>query len=107
VVVRLKKIISALSMSLILLYTSPVYALIISDPDVKQLELTRVQKIIGYLQWIGFIIAVLILILYGIKYVMATANEKADLKGGFIKYLIGAVLIAGASTIAGWMFGLY
>jgi hypothetical protein len=60
--------------------------------------------ILGYFQWAGFIIAVGILIFFGIKYVMATANEKADLKGGFLKYVIGAVLIALAPSIASWIF---
>ena len=32
---------------------------------------------------------------------MASANEKADLKKGSINYVIGAVLVAAASTIVG------
>jgi uncharacterized BrkB/YihY/UPF0761 family membrane protein len=64
----------------------------------------KAATILGYIQWGGFIIAVGILVAFGIKYVMATANEKADLKSGFVKYLIGAVLIAAGPTIATWIF---
>lgn len=62
------------------------------------------NKILGFVQWAGYAIAVGMLIYVGIKYVMASANEKADLKNSLIKYVIGAVLIAGAVTIAGWVF---
>ena len=37
---------------------------------------------------------------------MVPANEKADIKSSLVKYVIGAILIAGASTIAGWIFTL-
>ena len=58
------------------------------------------------MQWIGYAIAIGMLVFVGIKYVMASANEKADLKNSLIKYVIGAVLIAGAVTIAGWIFAI-
>lgn len=62
------------------------------------------NTILGFVQWVGYAIAIGMLIYVGIKYVMASANEKADLKNSLIKYVIGAVLIAGASTIAGCVF---
>lgn len=64
------------------------------------------NKILGFVQWVGYAIAIGMLIYVGIKYVMAAANEKADLKNSLIKYVIGAVLIAGATTIAGWVFSI-
>ena len=63
-------------------------------------------KILGYIQWVGYAIAIGMLIYIGIKYTMASASEKADLKGYMIKYVIGAVLISGAVTIAGWFRGI-
>lgn len=41
-----------------------------------------------------------ILIYIGIKYVMSGANERAELKGTFSKYLIGVALIVLCTTIA-------
>ena len=64
------------------------------------------NKILGFVQWAGYAIAVGMLIYVGIKYVMASANEKADLKNSLIKYVIGAVLIAGAATISQWIFAI-
>lgn len=62
-----------------------------------------VSKILGLLQWIGYAFAIGMLIFIGIKYTMSAANEKADLKKGLINYVIGAILIAGAATICGWL----
>ena len=57
-------------------------------------------KIIGGLQAIGNIIAVGILVVLGIKYMMGSAEEKAEYKKTMIPYVIGAVLIFAASNIA-------
>ena len=62
--------------------------------------------IVGTLQWVGYAIAIGMLVFIGIKYVMASANEKADLKQSLVKYVIGAVLIVFATTIAKWVFTL-
>lgn len=62
-----------------------------------------VTNILGAIQWVGYAFAVGMLIYIGIKYVMSAANEKADLKKGAINYVIGAIIIAGASTICGWI----
>ena len=62
-----------------------------------------VQKVLGAIQWIGYAFAIGMLIYIGIKYTMSAANEKADLKKGLINFIIGAVIIAGASTICGWL----
>ncbi len=64
---------------------------------------TAVSKILGAIQWIGYAFAIGMLIYIGIKYTMSAANEKADLKKGLINFVIGALIIAGASTICGWI----
>ena len=64
------------------------------------------NTIIGVMQWFGYAIAIGMLVFIGIKYVMASANEKADLKNALIRYVVGAVLIVFAVTIAGWVFSL-
>ena len=58
------------------------------------------SKIIGALKGIGTIVAVAILIVIGIKYMMGSAEEKAEYKKVMIPYLIGAVLIFAAPYIA-------
>ena len=56
--------------------------------------------LVGILQVIGIIAAVAILIVLGIKYMMGSAEEKAEYKKTMIPYIIGAVFIFGASAIA-------
>ena len=58
-----------------------------------------VSSILGFLQWFGYAVAIGMLIYIGIKYVMAPANDRAVLKDALIKYTMGAILIAGASTV--------
>lgn len=60
------------------------------------------NKVLGYIQWFGYVIAVGMLLFIGIKYMMSSANEKADLKKGSINYVIGAVLVATAATVVGF-----
>lgn len=58
-------------------------------------------QIMGVLQTVGIVISIIILIVLGIKYMMGSAEEKAEYKKTMIPYLVGAVLIFGASAIAG------
>ena len=58
------------------------------------------KKIMGAVQGIGIGVAVIILVVVGIKYMMGSAEEKAEYKKTMIPYVVGAVLIGAASTIA-------
>lgn len=53
----------------------------------------------GILMIIARFVAVIALIVIGIKYVMASAQEKADLKGKLVIYTIGVFVIFAASFI--------
>lgn len=64
----------------------------------KMLEIG--QKIVGFLQAFGIILSVIILIIIGIKYMMGSAEEKAEYKKTLMPYFIGAVLIFAASAFA-------
>lgn len=57
-------------------------------------------KLMGVIQTAGVVIAVIILMVLGIKYMMGSAGEKAEYKKTMIPYLVGAILIFAASTIA-------
>lgn len=58
------------------------------------------ENIMGVVQIAGVVIAVVILMILGIKYMMGSAEEKAEYKKTMIPYLVGAILIFAASTIA-------
>lgn len=49
---------------------------------------------------VGIVLAVVILMVLGIKYMVGSAEEKADYKKSMIPYLIGAVVLFGAAGIA-------
>ena len=101
-----KTIIYLMIISIILILPSTILAFGgINDPNPKPLEGTdnMVGKILGIIQWIGYAIALGMLIYIGIKYTMSAANEKADLKRASVNFIIGAIIIAGAATICGWV----
>ena len=58
------------------------------------------SRIVNIITTIGIIVAVIVLLVLGIKYMMGSAAEKAEYKKTMIPYLVGAVLIFGASAIA-------
>lgn len=61
-------------------------------------------KIIGGIQSVGTVISVMILVVLGIKYMLGSAEERAEYKKTMIPYLIGSVLIFGAVTIASMVY---
>ena len=58
------------------------------------------NKLMGVLQVVGILTAVIILMVLGIKYMMGSAEEKAEYKKTMMPYIIGAILIFAAATIA-------
>lgn len=57
--------------------------------------------IVRILQVIGVAAAIIMLVFLGIKYVSAAPAEKADIKKGAVIYIVGAVLLLGATVIIG------
>lgn len=59
------------------------------------------SKIATILRAIGTVLLVVVLMVLGIKYMMGSAEEKAEYKKTMIPYLVGAILVFGATQIAG------
>lgn len=71
-----------------------------TDPSKVDSKLTTVgSTVLGYIQVIGTFIAVGVLMFLGIRYMTASANEKADIKKSIIPYIIGAVVLLAAVNI--------
>ena len=62
--------------------------------------------ILGFINLIGIAISVIVLALIGIKYMLGSVEEKAEYKKTMIPYLVGAVLIFLAPTIANTVYTL-
>lgn len=75
--------------------------------NVQTNDLTKVgNNIVTIIQVVGIVIAVIVLLVIGIKYMMGSASEKAEYKKTMIPYLVGAILIFGASAITKVVVGL-
>ena len=61
-------------------------------------------KILGAIRSIAMLISIGVIIVIGIKYMMGSAEEKAEYKKTLLPYLIGAVLVFAASGIASMIF---
>ena len=57
-------------------------------------------QIVDMITTVAIIVAVIVLLVLGIKYMMGSAAEKAEYKKTMIPYLVGAVLVFGAAAIA-------
>ena len=62
------------------------------------------QSAIKIVATAGSVISVIVLVVLGIKYMMGSAEEKAEYKKTLLPYIIGAVFIFAASTIASVIF---
>ena len=56
------------------------------------------QKIVDIISTVGVVIAVIVLLVLGIKYMVGSASEKAEYKKTMIPYLIGVMILFGIST---------
>lgn len=64
------------------------------------------RNIVGLVQTVGVVVAVVILLVLGIKYMMGSAEEKADYKKSMIPYIVGAVLIFASTTVVNIVYNL-
>ena len=75
----------------------------IKVPTIKQVQGGKAEslvgQILGILQFTAVAIALGMLLVIGIKYITASPEGKADIKGTAIAYLIGAVCIFSAVGI--------
>ena len=58
------------------------------------------QVIATWIRNIGLILAVIILMILGVKYILGSVEEKADYKKSMIPYLVGVAILFSAAAIA-------
>lgn len=107
---KIMKVLSILSIvAMLVAVGTPVFAAttignVTINPEAKGNASSTIQDVgnnlMGTIQVVGIVIAVVILMIIGIKYMMGSAEEKAEYKKTMIPYIVGAVLIFAASTIA-------
>ena len=97
------KIVSTILMVLIMLsVANSVFASSLINPGDLTGEGTEGGEEVQALgnQIIGIVVSVLVLVILGIKYMIGSAQEKAEYKKTMIPYVIGAILVFAASTVA-------
>jgi len=57
------------------------------------------ERLLGWIQLIGSIISVIALLILGFRYMFSSVDEKAQLKGVLIYYIVGAVLVFATSNL--------
>lgn len=57
------------------------------------------NKVIGGIQFLGSILSVIVLIIIGVKYIIGSAEEKAEYKETMMPYIIGAIMVFAISNI--------
>ena len=62
--------------------------------------------IVTIMQTVGIVVAVVVLLVIGIKYMVGSAEEKAEYKKTMIPYIVGAILIFAATTIVNVVYNL-
>ena len=62
--------------------------------------------IVTIMQTVGIVVAVVVLLILGIKYMMGSAEEKAEYMKTMIPYLVGAILIFASTTIVNVVYNI-
>ena len=63
-----------------------------------------INTVLGVIQTIGYIVAVVMVMYAGIKFLMSSAGERAKVKETLIPIVIGAIVIMSAVTITAFAF---
>lgn len=108
-----KILITVLCFSMIIVMSATVFATTIGDVEVSPkvdgdgatVAKTVGNNIVGIIKVVGIILSVGCLMILGIKYMMGSAEEKAEYKKTFIPYLVGAILLFGAAAFASQIYG--
>ncbi len=103
-------IFSILAIGVMSYATDPASSVLSSLNGKSSVSATNIQNfgnsIISVIQVVGVVVAVVILLVLGIKYMMGSAEEKADYKKSMIPYLVGAILIFASTTIVKMVYEL-
>lgn len=108
---KISKVLSIMIVALILVASIANIAYAVDPGTIKPVQVTGTNdiktlggKLLSVIQIVGSVVAVIILVVLGIKYMMGSTEEKAEYKKTLIPYIVGAVLIFAASNIASMVY---
>ena len=104
------KILILIIMTIFLLSTAT-YALDLEELTGGGAETGKIHdvgnKLVTYISVISSIVSVIVLVALGIKYMFGSVEEKATYKKTLMPYIIGAVFVFSASSIAGIIYNMF
>ena len=78
-----------------------------NDTNVEASGIKNIGSIIlSGITGVGIVVSVVMVAILGVKYMMGSAEERAEYKKSMLPYLIGAILLFGASAIANMVVSL-
>lgn len=110
------KMVTAIMLTIILINCfTTVFAAVSTNPDgwtgtSSKINDTQVKDfsngVINVVSLVGSAVAIIALIVLGMKYMMGSAEEKAEYKKTLLPYIIGAVMVFGASVLTGFIYNM-
>ena len=64
-------------------------------------------KVLGLIQVASAVLAVVLIAVFGFKFIMGSANEKADYQKSFVPLIVGVVVVFAATSIAKLLFSTF
>ena len=78
-----------------------------NDTNVEASGIKNIGSIIlSGITGVGIVVSVVMVAILGVKYMLGSAEERAEYKKSMLPYLIGAILLFGASAIANMVVSL-
>lgn len=81
------------------------------NPNTNAIDATPLQemagKVLGLIQIASAVAAVILIAVFGFKFIMGSANEKADYQKSFVPLIVGVVVVFAATSIAKLLFSTF
>lgn len=88
----------------------PIFGVALTDPTLNpnawnptienDTQLTeKVGNVLGIINTIGIVVAIIVLMMLGIKYMLGSIEEKAEYKKAVIPYIVGMFLLVSVTTL--------
>lgn len=74
-------------------------------PSLLQGQANLVSQIASTVQWVGYAIAIVMILWLGVQWILAQPSKKAELKGKMWSMAIGIILLVAGATIVGAVWG--
>lgn len=78
----------------------------IGTTDSVHTATSTIETVLGTLQTIGSVCSVIALVIIGLRYMLSSLEEKANMKGVLIYYVVGAVLVFATSNVVGLFYDI-